>query len=208
MCDLGWLEALSFASFKGSAFGNRSRKVISAICAAMLLGFGLKFVYRCGDVLLAHGVGLGETLLTKERGMKSRFAAAVVFLMVQSALGRQAKVNDVLPPAPEGKTWKLVWHDEFDGKKLDAGKWEIPEGKRRDGDWCRKAISLDGKGHLAMSVLKEGDKFIDGCVRTKGKFEHSFGYYVARVRLQKQPGHWSAFWTLRRRRGQGRQRGP
>ena len=47
-----------------------------------------------------------------------------------------------------------------------------------------------------MSTLKEGDKFLDGCVRTKGKFEHSFGYYVARVQLQKQPGHWSAFWIM------------
>ena len=39
-------------------------------------------------------------------------------------------------------------------------------------------------------------QLIDGCVRTKGKFEHSFGYYVARVQLQKQPGHWSAFWIM------------
>ena len=60
----------------------------------------------------------------------------------------------------------------------------------------RKAVSLDGKGHLVISTLKEGDKFLDGCVRTKGKFEHSFGYYVARVQLQKQPGHWSAFWIM------------
>jgi threonine/homoserine/homoserine lactone efflux protein len=46
LCDLGWLEVLSFAGFKGSqAFGNRSQKVISSVCAAMLLGFGLKFVY-------------------------------------------------------------------------------------------------------------------------------------------------------------------
>jgi type II secretion system protein G len=60
--------------------------------------------------------------------------------------------------------------------------------------WSRKAISLDGKGHLVISTFKEGDKFIDGCVRTKGKFEHAFGYYVARIQLQKQPGHWTAFW--------------
>jgi threonine/homoserine/homoserine lactone efflux protein len=40
MCDLGWLEVLSFAGFKGSeAFGNRSQKAISLICAVMLLGF-------------------------------------------------------------------------------------------------------------------------------------------------------------------------
>jgi beta-glucanase (GH16 family) len=45
-----------------------------------------------------------------------------------------------------------------------------------------------------LRTFKDDDKYIDGCVRTRGKFEHAFGYYVARVRLQKQPGHWSAFW--------------
>ena len=45
LCDLGWLEVLSFAGFKGSAFGRRSQTVISVICAAMLLGFGVKFVF-------------------------------------------------------------------------------------------------------------------------------------------------------------------
>ena len=107
------------------------------------------------------------------------------------------KINRILPTAPEGKTWKLVWHDEFDGKKLDETKWEVmPDAPRKGGWWSRKAVSLDGKGHLVISTLKEGDKFLDGCVRTKGKFEHSFGYYVARVQLQKQPGHWSAFWIM------------
>src|SRR5208337_2495741 len=52
LCDLGWLEVLSFAGFKGSrAFGNRSQKLISAICAAKLLGFGVKFVYDAAIVL-------------------------------------------------------------------------------------------------------------------------------------------------------------
>lgn len=45
LCDLGWLEVLSFAGFKGSqAFGNRSQKAISLICAVLLLGFGVKFI--------------------------------------------------------------------------------------------------------------------------------------------------------------------
>ncbi len=56
MCDLGWLEVLSFAGFKGSAFGNRSQKVISLACAVMLLGFGLKFVYDAGK---RSGDGVG-----------------------------------------------------------------------------------------------------------------------------------------------------
>ncbi|MGD8238514.1 MAG: glycoside hydrolase family 16 protein [Armatimonadota bacterium] len=102
---------------------------------------------------------------------------------------------DELPPAPEGKAWKLTWHDEFDGDELDESKWEVPpDARRRDGWWMRKAVSLDGEGHLVISTLKDGDRYIDGCVRTRGKFEHAFGYYVARVRLQQQPGHWSAFW--------------
>lgn len=118
---------------------------------------------------------------------------AALLLIPQFAHGQELK--DSLPPAPEGKTWKMVWHDEFDGTKLDETKWDIPpDDKRRDAHWMRKAIALDGKGHLVISTLKEGDKYIDGCVRTKGKFEHAFGYYVARIQLQKQPGHWSAFW--------------
>lgn len=106
------------------------------------------------------------------------------------------RVRDILPAAPGGKAWKLVWHDEFEGTKLDTARWSIQEGQRRDGYWSKKAVSLDGKGHLVMSVLKEGDEYLDGCVRTRGKFEHSLGYYVARIRLHKQPGHWPAFWIM------------
>jgi len=102
---------------------------------------------------------------------------------------------DQLPDLPRGQTWKLAFNDEFDGTELDESKWEIPEEyARRDGWWSPKAISLDGKGNLAISTLKDGDRYLDGCVRTRGKLEHAFGYYVARIQLQKQPGHWSAFW--------------
>ena len=101
---------------------------------------------------------------------------------------------DTMPRAAEGQVWKLAWHDEFDGATLDAKKWEVPEGRRRDAWWSRKAVALDGEGHLAIKTLREGEKYYDACVRTRGKFEHAFGYYVARIRLQKSPGHWTAFW--------------
>jgi beta-glucanase (GH16 family) len=101
---------------------------------------------------------------------------------------------DRLPAPPAGKSWKPVWGDEFDGKTLDASKWDVPEYHRRDAWWSRKAVSLDGMGHLVMSTLREGDRVLDACIRTRRKFVHAFGYYVCRVRLQKQPGHWSAFW--------------
>src|SRR5687768_15886374 len=97
-----------------------------------------------------------------------------------------------LPPAPQGKTWKRVWGDEFSGKSLDESKWEAPpDAPRRKGWWMRKAISLNGRGQLVMRTLKDGDRYVDGCIRTRGRFERAFGYYVVRAKLQKQPGHWS-----------------
>ena len=119
--------------------------------------------------------------------------AAVLLLTGPVAAGDQ---DDTLPKAPKGRAWKLTWRDEFDGKNLDEAKWETPEGPRRDGWWSRKAVSLDGKGHLVLSAIREGDRYLTACVRTRGKFEHAHGYYVARVKFHRQPGHWTAFWLF------------
>lgn len=122
---------------------------------------------------------------------------ALAFALLAPTLhagGAEMEPEDTLPPAPQGQSWKLVWHDEFDGETLDESKWDVPEGKRRDAWWTRKAIALDGTGHLEIRVFEEDGKYYDGCVRTRGKFEHTFGYYVARIRLQQSGGHWTAFW--------------
>lgn len=34
------------------------------------------------------------------------------------------KAKSLLPP---GRSWKLVWHDEFDGKEIDRTKWMCRE---------------------------------------------------------------------------------
>jgi len=45
MCDLVWLTVLSWASFKGSVLlGPKSQRVVLAICAAAMSGFGLYFI--------------------------------------------------------------------------------------------------------------------------------------------------------------------
>lgn len=119
---------------------------------------------------------------------------ALLLVGVPAVGAKAADRDERLPRPPDGKTWKLVWHDEFDGAKLDDSKWEVPDHRRRDGWWSPEAVSLDGKGHLAIRTLKDGQRYLDACVRTRGKFEHAHGYYVARIELQEQPGHWSAFW--------------
>ena len=138
---------------------------------------------------------------------------------------------------PEGKEWKLVWSDEFDGDTLDESKWNYRLnfwGERYDA-WTDKGVYLDGNGNvvfkpvivdgrLCSSQLQTGGNSFDeldinGAIKNrqekshgnnpwgdemeiwplkplkKAKFAHRYGYYEARVKFQKQPFWWSAFWT-------------
>ena len=130
---------------------------------------------------------------------KLTLLALAVFGLSLSAtcLAQTAPVKDALPPLPAGKEWKLIWHDEFDGGKLDETKWNrLGDWKRRDGDWVKDDSYLSGKGTLLLRTQKNGDRYTCGAVNTQGKFEHAFGYYVARCKMPSQPGHWPAFWTM------------
>jgi threonine/homoserine/homoserine lactone efflux protein len=53
LCDVVWFEVLSQAAFRGSqVFGPRSQRVVSVVCAVVLLGFGLKFLFDAAISLL------------------------------------------------------------------------------------------------------------------------------------------------------------
>jgi alpha-L-fucosidase/beta-glucanase (GH16 family) len=120
------------------------------------------------------------------------FCAAVV-----SFTARAAANDEFLPPIPDGKMWKLAWNDEFDGTKIDQSKWEIMgDWKRRDGYWLKEDSYLDGKGNLLIRTKKDGDRYTSGAMRTRGKFEHTFGYWVCRCKFPTQEGHWPAFWLM------------
>ena len=107
----------------------------------------------------------------------------------------QAAANEFLPPLPDGKSWQLAWSDEFDGKAVDQAKWELlGDMKRRDGYWVKEDAYTDGEGHLILRTKKDGDRYTCGSVRTRGKFEHRYGYWVCRCKFPKQQGHWPAFW--------------
>ena len=101
---------------------------------------------------------------------------------------------DMLPDLPENQRWQIVWQDEFDGKELDASKWESPEYERRGHLWHPANAYLDGKGNLVMETSKVGERFASPCVRTINRYEKAFGFFVTRCKLPKAEGHWSAFW--------------
>jgi len=53
LCDLVWLSALSWASFKGSVLlGPRGMRIVLMICSVALFVFGLFFVYNAGSILI------------------------------------------------------------------------------------------------------------------------------------------------------------
>jgi beta-glucanase (GH16 family) len=89
----------------------------------------------------------------------------------------------------------LVWSDEFEGTELDLRKWGYRGlGPRKGGVNVKEAVRLDGEGHLAITTTKVGEQYHTGMIGTQGKFERAFGYWECRVKLQRDIGHWSAFW--------------
>ncbi len=52
LCDLIWLSALSWASFKGSVLlGPHGMRIVLMICSAALFIFGLFFIYNAVKIL-------------------------------------------------------------------------------------------------------------------------------------------------------------
>jgi beta-glucanase (GH16 family) len=119
----------------------------------------------------------------------------VAVLCPVSGLG--AAETALLPAPPAGKEWKLIWNDEFDGTKLDETKWNrLGDHPRKGGWWVKEDAYLSGQGTLLLRVRQDGERYTCGAVNTRGKFEHTFGCYVARCKMPKQPGHWPAFWLM------------
>jgi len=114
--------------------------------------------------------------------------------------------------------WKLVFADEFDGKRLDGTQWSVANGVPRDPDqkfsqqwydpdlvrvvggnlelWARpdtvkaRAFSIWIKDRM---VDKVGDyNYSAGEVDSKQKF--SFGMFEIRCKIPKGKGLWPAFW--------------
>ena len=121
---------------------------------------------------------------------------------------------------PEGKKWKLVWSDEFDGDTLDRSKWGFRLGlmQTRHETYTTEGVSVhDGCLHIELvekdgqyysAQLQTGANYMDNPPGDNGyekfnwpvapfeeqRFLKKYGYFECRCKLQRQPGWWSAFW--------------
>lgn len=77
---------------------------------------------------------------------------------------KEYKVDGQQPSLlPEGKKWKLVWSDEFEGTILDRSKWSFRTnywGYKAD-QFTDKGVTLDGKGCIVFKPVVE-----DGMVKS------------------------------------------
>lgn len=112
-------------------------------------------------------------------------------------------------PEPSKKTdldlskFELVWSDEFDGNSIDSTKWEIQRKTSviRGGYWNTDLAQVkDGELTIYAKYLEngvnEGDPagWYSARLRTKDRYEPTYGYYEIRCKVPKGYGLWSAFW--------------
>ena len=147
-------------------------------------------------------------------------SVALVFLALATGAVAEERTPSILP---EGRKFKLVWSDEFDGDRLDLSKWSFrtnfwgkragwfatPEDgavmvkdgfahlrivKRADGSYCSPQLQTGGLLWDDLSPKKGCGVTWPFPPRRPPKFMHRYGYYECRARLQRQKGWWTAFW--------------
>lgn len=100
-----------------------------------------------------------------------------------------------LPRLPEGKKWRMIWNDEFDGSAIDNSKWNVSPLVIRDkGFWSNDNVYLDGKGHIIFKATRRGNQVVGAGIDTYRKFSTSGGYFAFRCTLATLPGYRPAIW--------------
>jgi beta-glucanase (GH16 family) len=96
--------------------------------------------------------------------------------------------------------WKLVWHDEFDGPRLDTAKWNIlirENSKHGELQYYvpDEVYVENGLLRIRSRVRKFGSKeYTSGRLDTKGKYAPVYGRFEIRARLPEGKGLWPAHW--------------
>jgi len=108
-----------------------------------------------------------------------------------------AKAGGESPPA---KGWKLVWRDEFNGRRIDEKKWNVlirEHSKHNELQYYvpDEVYVENGWLRLRSRVRNFGSKhYTSGRVDTRGKFAPVYGRFEIRARLPAGQGLWPAHW--------------
>jgi beta-glucanase (GH16 family) len=92
--------------------------------------------------------------------------------------------------------YSMIWSDDFNGTNLDLTRWEYRAlGPRRAGYNTTTAVAVQNGLLSIMTTYNAAlNRYETGMIGTQPTFLQKYGYFEARMKLQTQQGHWSAFW--------------
>ena len=117
--------------------------------------------------------------------------------------GLDARAEGAAPAAEKAappRGWKLVWRDEFNGRKLDPKKWNVllrEHSKHNELQYYvpDEAYVENGCLRLRSRVRDYGAMhYTSGRVDTSGKLAPVYGRFEIRGRLPGGKGLWPAYW--------------
>ncbi len=113
-------------------------------------------------------------------------------------------VSEDAVEVPEG--YHLVWHDEFNGTKLNEDDWNREE---HEVGWVNNELqeyipsdeyAFVKDGELVIQpVKKEEDgkvSYVSGRVNTQNKHDVKYGWFEARIKVPQGKGFLPAFWMM------------
>ena len=138
-------------------------------------------------------------------GVKFGLTGLLLCAVSVVALSGCGKSADADVPQLEG--YNLLWHDEFDGKKLDAENWNV---ELREVGWTNNELQAyvdtdeniyvqDGVLTLkAIETVDENGKksYTSGKVNSQGLRDFTYGKVVARAKSPEGQGLWPAIWMM------------
>lgn len=111
-----------------------------------------------------------------------------------------------------GSDWTLDFSDEFEDAAVNTAKWNIDDSPKSRNPrtsiginrwfWRPRSVSL-ANGKLELNVEKtDWQTMVCGSVNTNNKYETTFGYYEARIKVaETEYGTHTAFWLQGDRMG-------
>jgi beta-glucanase (GH16 family) len=106
----------------------------------------------------------------------------------------------------DGKEWKVVWADEFEGEGMpDTSKWTYDIG---DWGWGNNELQYYTDSRLENARLEDGNLVIEARkndmnqewtsarLTTRGKVTFLYGRIEFRAKVPPNKGNWAAGWTL------------
>lgn len=160
----------------------------------------------------AEAEAMAENMMESYRRLPVLAGSGIMRVQFPVIENTDIKAPDFLP---EG--YQLVFDDEFDGDSLDTSKWGYNYSwghSHNHAGWCAEENVIIEKGILTLkgenkqhpdAAGKQGTfnnkkydiVYTTGAVNTHHKFNFTYGYFEARLKMPKGKGMWPAWWMLK-----------